>query len=367
MLRSTVRIQVAVFVVVALLGIGYVGIAYLGAPQWFGSGAYTVHLDLADTGGLYTNAAVSYRGVQIGKVSDLRLTTDGVQADLDITATTPLPADSHATVADGSVIGEQYVDLTADNSDGPYLTAGATIPRARTTLPPPVQDLLGSSEQLFASVPVTSLRTVVDELYTATNGVGPSLRQLITSSDTFFSTASGDIDNTTSLIGNASTVLATQQAESGQIGQFSANLALIGAQLKDANGDISQVLATAAPAADQVSGLVTSLNSAGTLTTLLASLLTTSTVLAQGQDGLRTVLVQLPVDVSIGNATITPQGINVGLVPTFFDPPPCTNGYGATTKRPGSVTTAGPPLNTAAGCVAPPGTGQDERGTQHAP
>lgn len=367
MLGRTVRIQVAVFVVVALLGIGYLGIAYLGAPRWFGSGGYTVHLDLADTGGIYTNAGVSYRGVRIGKVGDIRLTADGVQADLDITSATPLPADAHASVADGSVIGEQYVDLTATHSNGPYLRGGATIPRDRTTLPPPVQDLLGSSEELFASVPITSLRTVVDQLYTATNGVGPSLQQLITSTDTFFGTAGGDIGNTTSLIGNAATVLATQQAESGQIGQFSANLALIGAQLKDSNGDISQVLANAAPAAGQVSGLVTDLNGTGTLTTLLASLLTTSTVVAQKEDGLRTVLVRLPTDVSIGNAVIEPQGINVGLVSTFFDPLPCTAGYAGTTKRPGSATTPGPPLNTAAGCTAPASTGQDERGTQHAP
>lgn len=367
MLGRTVGIKVAVFVMVALLGIGYLGIAYLGAPQWFGSGAYTVHLDLADAGGIYTNAEVSYRGVQIGKVGDMRLSADGIQVDLDITSTTPLPADAHATVADGSVIGEQYVDLTSTHSTGPYLRAGSTIPQQRTTLPPPVQDLLGSSEQLFASVPIPSLRTVVDQLYTATNGVGPSLQQLITSTDTFFGTASGDIGNTTSLIGNSQTVLATQQAESGQIGQFSANLALIGAQLQDSNGDISQVLANAAPAADQVSGLVSSLNSADTLTTLLSSLLTTSTVLAQGEDGLRTVLVELPVDVSIGNSVIQPQGINVGLVPTFFNPTPCTAGYQGTTKQPGSKTTPGPSLNTAAGCVAPASSGQDERGTQHAP
>jgi phospholipid/cholesterol/gamma-HCH transport system substrate-binding protein len=367
MLGRAVRIQVAVFVVVALLGIGYVGVAYLGAPQWFGSGAYTVHLDLAQTGGIYTNAAVSYRGVQVGKVGDIRLTATGVQADLDITSSTPLPADSHATVADGSVIGEQYVDLTATHANGPFLHAGSTIPRDRTTLPPPVQDLLSSSEGLFASVPITSLRTVVDQLYTATDGAGPDLQQLIASSDSLFTTASGDIDNTTSLIDNARTVLATQQAESGQISQFSTNLALIGAQLKDSDGDVSRVLADTAPAADQVSALVSSLNSAGTLTTLLTSLLTTSTVFEQGQDGLRTVLVQLPVDVSIGNAVIEPQGVNVGLVPTFFDPLPCTTGYAGTTKRPGSKTTSGPPLNTAAGCTAPSSTGQDERGTGHAP
>ena len=367
MLGRRVRVQVAVFVVVALLGLVYVGVAYLGAPRWFGSGVYTVRLDLPYAGGIYTNAEVSYRGVQVGRVGDLRLTADGVQADLDITADTPLPADAHATVADGSVIGEQYVDLTATHSTGPYLQAGSVIPRDRATLPPPVQDVLSSSEQLFASVPITSLRTVVDELYTATNGVGPNLQQLMTSSDKFFSTANGDIDNTTSLINNGQTVLATQQAEAGQISQFSANLALIGAQLKDSNGDISRVLATAAPAFDQVGGLVSALNKTGTLTTLLASLLTTSTVVAQGEDGLRTVLVQLPVDVSIGNSVIVPQGINVGLVPSFFDPLPCTRGYGDTTKRPGSATTPGPPLNTAAGCTAPPGSGQDERGTQNAP
>ncbi len=363
MLDRRIRLQLAVFVVVALLGLVYLGVAYLGA----GAGGYTVRLDLPYAGGIYTNAEVSYRGVQVGRVGDMRLTADGIQVDLDITASTALPADAHATVADGSVIGEQYVDLTSSHATGPYLQGGSVISRDRTTLPPPVQDLLHSSEELFASVPITSLRTVVNELYSATNGAAPSLQQLITSTQTFFTAANGDIANTTSLIDNSQTVLATQQAEAGQIAQFSTNLALIGQQLKDSNGDISKVLATAAPAFDQIGGLVSSLNNAGTLTTLLASLLTTSTVVAQNGDGLRTVLVQLPVDISIGNSVIVPQGINVGLVPTFFDPKPCTQGYEGTNKRPGSTTTPGTALNTAAGCTAPPGSGQDERGTQNAP
>ena len=47
-------------------------------------------------------------------------------------------------------------------------------------------------------------------------------------------------------------------------------------------------------------------------------------------------LSQLPVAVSIGGSVITPHGLNLGLVPTFFDPLPCTSGYGgtATSGRP---------------------------------
>ncbi len=64
---------------------------------------------------------------------------------------------------------------------------------------------------------------------------------------------------------------------------------------------------------------------------------------------------------------ITPHGINLGLVPTFFDPLPCTSGYGGTATRGALDTSTGAPLNTAGGCTSAPSTGKDVRGSQNAP
>lgn len=365
MLSRTVRIQIALFLVIALGGVTYVAVRYVGLQRYFGGSGYTVKAEFPVAGGIFTNAEVDYRGVPVGRVGDMRLTQDGIEVDLDITSSTKIPADTQAVVADRSVIGEQYVDLRPRSSSGPYLADGSRIATKDTRVPPPVQDLLLNSDKLLASIPIGSLQTMVNELYNATQGAGADLQRLLDTSKSFFAAASQNLPATISLLDNSKIVLATQQQESGAITTFSANLSRIGDQLKASNGDIRKVIRSGASAAKQVGGLFGDVHD--TLGSLLGNLLTTSTVFLQQKDGLREVLSDLPVAVGIGGSVITPHGINLGLVPTFFDPLPCTSGYSGTTERGALDTSPGAPLNTAAGCTALPGTGQDVRGSQNAP
>jgi phospholipid/cholesterol/gamma-HCH transport system substrate-binding protein len=365
MLSRTVRLQLTAFVVIALVGLSYISVRYVGLLRWIGSSGYTVHVDLAGGGGIFTNAEVDYRGVPVGRVGDMRLTATGIQVDLRITSSRPIPDDLKAVVADRSVIGEQYLDLQPQRSAGPYLRDGSKIAQADTTLPPSVESVLVNTDQLVASVPIASLQTVVNELYDATQDVGQQLRTLTTSTQGFFTAATQNLPQTLDLIAAGQTVLGTQQQEAAAITTFSDNLAQIGRQLVDSNGDITKVLSTAAPALDQVRGLTTQLQ--GSLGGLLSNLLTTSAVFLQQGNGLRQVLINLPVAVSIGGSVITPQGVNIGLVPTFFDPLPCTAGYQGTQLRTGLDTAGNPALNTGASCTAPASSGVDVRGSQNAP
>ena len=186
MLTRTVRIQLVAFVVIAVLGVTYVAVRYVGLASWFGDGGYTVQLELPYSGGIFTNAEVTYRGVPVGRVGDMRLTATGIEVDLHITSGRKISRDLSAVVADRSVIGEQYVDLRPHSSSGPYLASGSVIDSSNAQLPPPVQDLLLSADQLAHSVPIGSLQTVVSELYAATRGAGPELQRLITASKAFF-------------------------------------------------------------------------------------------------------------------------------------------------------------------------------------
>src|SRR5439155_24149426 len=118
--------------------------------------------DLARARGTSPRAAVTYRGVSVGRVGAVRLTPTGVEADLNISnAAPPIPADLQASVADLSAVGEQYVDLRPATSSGPYLTQGSVIPRRDTTLPLPVTSLLTSVNELATSVPLGELRIVL--------------------------------------------------------------------------------------------------------------------------------------------------------------------------------------------------------------
>src|SRR5688500_1875497 len=103
---------------------------YLQAPTLLGIGRMTVTLQLPATGGLYQFSNVTYRGVQIGKVTDVQPTRDGAVATLSLDTSPKIPADLHAAVLSVSAVGEQYVDLQPDDEAGPYLHDGSVIPVA---------------------------------------------------------------------------------------------------------------------------------------------------------------------------------------------------------------------------------------------
>jgi phospholipid/cholesterol/gamma-HCH transport system substrate-binding protein len=268
-------------------------------------------------------------------------------------------------VADGSVIGEQFVDLRPRTNSGPYLADGDTIPRSRTKLPPPVQKLLLSTDDLAGSVPVGALQTVVNELYLATNNSAQNLGSLIDSSKAFFSTATESLPQAIDLIETSDVVLKTQHRTSTEIRQFSRNLVAISRQLRSSGGDIATVLRRATPALGQTNRLIQDVSTP--LHSLLTNLLSTSQVVLANKNGLRELFVNLPVAVTDAGAIITPNGINTGLVPTFFDPLPCVSGYGGTQVRTGLDTTGNPGLNTSAQCDASTSSGSDLHGSQHAP
>ncbi|MHA3704058.1 MCE family protein [Jatrophihabitans sp. YIM 134969] len=360
-----VRIQLTVFVVLALLFISYIAVRYVGAGSLVGSGDYTAKVEMPDSGGIFPNAEVTYRGVPVGRVGDMRLTASGIEVDLDIRSSAPdIPSNVQAVVANRSVIGEQYVDLRPQTDSGPFLTAGSVISSDRTARPPTSDQLLAGLDSFVSSVPITSLQTTVSELGDAFNGLGPSLQALLDSQSAFLTTADVNFPATATLIDTSATVLKTQQAASAQIAQFSANLRDIASTLASSDSDLRALIAAAPLAANQVTTLIDSVGPQ--LGTLLGNLLTGAQITNANLGGLQGLLVQLPQAISIGSKTITGSGINTGLGLTFFDPLPCTSGYESTPRRGGLDTSPGSPFNTAAGCTAPASSGTDVRGSQHA-
>ncbi|GLZ42349.1 MlaD family protein [Actinokineospora sp. NBRC 105648] len=364
MITRRVRAQVAVFVLIALVGVSYVGARYAGLDTLFGVTGYVVKVELADSGGIFTNAEVTYRGVGIGRVEALHLVHDGVEVDLRVRDDAPrVPRDVEAVVANRSAVGEQYLDLRPHRDGEPYLADGSVIPRVATRLPLPSETVLLNLDRLVESVPKEDLRSVVDELYLATQGTGPSLQALLDSANSFTKLATEYLPQTTSLITDSGTVLATQVASAAAIKDFAGNTRLIAEQLGRSDGDLRTLLGSAPAAAQEVSALLK--ETGPTLGVLLANLLTTSNVLVTRQAGLQQLLVVTPQAVAAANDVIRPDGAHLGLATTFFDPLPCTAGYEGTRYRNGLDTSAAP-FNTNARCALAPASG-NVRGSQNAP
>ncbi|MFL6118188.1 MCE family protein [Actinophytocola sp.] len=365
MLLRVTKIRLLVFALIAVVGIMYVGGTYAGLDRLFGARGYRVTVRLADSGGIFANAEVTYRGVAVGRVERLVLSDTGVDVILDIEDGTPqIPASTLAVVANRSAVGEQYVDLQPRDDRAPYLVDGSVIPVARTRTPAGPDVLLSNLDSLVTSVPQDSLRTTVDELYAAFQNSGPALRVLLDSAGRLTSAATAHLPQTTSLLANGRVVLDTQAEQSQQILDYSSSLRLLAEQLKTSNPDLRKLIDVTPMVAVQVDDLLH--DSGQDLGVVIANLLTTMQITSTRTGSIEELLVAFPM------ITATAPGANpdgtghLGLVLTFFDPLSCTKGYEGTHQR-GADELTDVPVNEQAYCAEPPGSPIGVRGSQNAP
>ena len=372
-LRRSIRLQLAAFVLITLLGVSYVSANYVGLTQGlFGGGGCTVRVDLPDSGGIFTNAEVTYRGVTVGHVAGLRLIEQGVQAELKLAdcGAAKIPASTGAVVADRSVVGEQYVNLVPPNGNGPYLRGGEVIPVERTSVPISTQVLLTNLNDLVTSIDVSSLRTTVQELGKAFNQRGQALGTLLDSTSNLLSAAEQNLPQTVALIRSSSTVLGTQLELGDPLKVFTANLNLLSQQLRASDGDIRRLLDNGPGQLAVVRGFVD--DNRTDLGLVLSNLSTTGQQLVRRLDGVEQILELYP-QMAAGGYTVTYDGIShLGMVVNFNDPPDCGDprkggeGYDGTQRRgPNDLSPRAP--NVAARCTAPPSSGTSVRGSANVP
>lgn len=366
MLTKSVRVKAVIFVVISALGVGYTAYRYAGLAPLFGAGGYRVTVQFADSGGIFPNASVAYRGVTVGTVKELRVTDDGTAAELRINDDAPpIPTDTTAVVTNRSVIGEQYVDLRPSHGRAPYLADGSVIPTRRTKVPLRIESVLLNVDDLLDSVPTDSLQTVIDELGTATRGTGDTIESIIDDSDALLTTATENLPQTKDLISQTRKALRTQIDETDNIRTFSAGLRDLGSQLKRSDADLRLIMTDGPAAAEEVTALVR--ESGPGLSGLLPNLLTTSDILVRRTDGLEQILVSYPVLMGFSPTVVPGDGTaHLGLILNAFDPPPCVRGYEGTKRRPGSDTRT-QPYDPEAYCAERPGSPTSVRGAQNAP
>jgi phospholipid/cholesterol/gamma-HCH transport system substrate-binding protein len=347
----------------------YAAFRFTDVGRVFGADGYTVKMNLHESGGIFTNAEVTYRGYNVGRVGEIHLTREGIQVDLDIDPDAPrIPADLDAVVANRSAVGEQFVDLRPRDDEGPYLSGASVIAADRTVTPVATETVLRDLDSLASSVPTDSLRTVVDELDRAFAGTGDDLQVLLDSTRDFTSMAQQHLPQTIALIQDGGTVLDTQNAQAGNITSFAGDLNLLAEQLRTSDPDLRRLIAQGPKVASQVTNLLA--ESGPGLGVTIANLLTTSDILRARKDGLEYTFVAYPLFSAAGQGLLAddPGQVHLGLALNLFNPPPCTQGYENTPRRDGTDTEP-EPADTPPGtyCAEPPGSPINVRGSANAP
>jgi phospholipid/cholesterol/gamma-HCH transport system substrate-binding protein len=342
MITRRTKLQLIAFAVVALLGMSYLGFKYVGLDRLILGSGYDVAADFKDSGGIFVNAEVTYRGVAVGRVSDMKLIDDGVRVVLTMKpGADHIPASTKAIVATRSAVGEQYVLLQPDNNNGPYLKDGSVIPKNRTSIPVPVEQLLLNMDKLVGSLDQKNLRTVVNELGQAFAGSGDDLGRLIDNGNLLLARAQQSLPQTLKLITDGQTVLETQNASRSAIQDWAANLRLVSDTLVQIDPDLRQLVVNAPNAAGAIQQLV---DDAGPgLGSLVRNLDILNKVTIPRLDGVQQMLVTYP-DVVSGGFTVVRNDsgtmrAHFGFVLNANDPHACITGYRSTadTPSPGAV------------------------------
>jgi phospholipid/cholesterol/gamma-HCH transport system substrate-binding protein len=327
MIGRTTRLKVLAFLVVSLLGVGYVAVRYVGLGDRLIGGGYVVHADFTDAGGIFTNAAVTYRGVPVGRVGAVGLHGAAVRVDLRLNRGARVPSALRAVVSQRSAVGEQYVDLRPETDAGPYLRDGSVIPRDRTSTPLAPETLLANLDALVTSVNPADLAVVINELGTAFEGNESALRRILDASNVLLSDATVNLPQTVALLRDGRTVLRTQEASGDAIRRWADGLAKLSATLRASDPDLRRLLSAGPPAATELVTLLHDLDP--TVGTLLGNLVAVNGVAARRLPGIEHLLVTYPL-VLAGAFTVTPGDgtAHFGLVVNVNDPPSCVYNKG---------------------------------------
>jgi len=329
MLTRFVRIQLAIFTIVGIVGLFVMVVFYIQAPTLLGIGKMTITLELPATGNLYRFSNVTYRGVQIGKVTAVGLTPHGAKATLSLDTSPKIPADLQAEVRSISAVGEQYVDLRPRTDSPPYLRDGSVIAVSDTTIPQPIGPVLDQTSKLINSIPKGKLSELLDESFKAFNGAGYDFGSLFDSSADISGYLNNVADQTRTLTEDTGPLLDTQAQTADSIRLWARSLAGFTGQVAKNDPQFRTLLQKGPGALNEASRLLEQIKP--TLPVLLANLTTIGQIGVTYHASIEQVLVLLPpftaaIQSFIGNKA--PSGLAAGAFNLVIsDPPACTVGF----------------------------------------
>jgi phospholipid/cholesterol/gamma-HCH transport system substrate-binding protein len=323
-----VKTQLVIFTVLTLIAAILIVFVYVRVPTLLGVGRIAATAQLTAAGGLYPNANVTYRGVTIGKVTDIDLEDGIVVATMSLDSSALPAADSTAEVHSVSAIGEQYLDLLPPpGGTGPELADGDVIPLSRTSIPVTTADVLQSTDGLLASVPPEQLQSTLDEFAAAFDGIGPDLGRLVDNTQTLVQAAQDNYEPTERLLKDFQPFADPQLVSSDAIRGWSRDLAGFSKALRDNDPALRSVLAEGSNAAGKATDLLKDLSRT------TPTLLTTTAVLTRLAEAyhapIEQVLVVYPMFAAV-NQMIVPKDQPGALrfnLETNVNSPSCVEGW----------------------------------------
>jgi phospholipid/cholesterol/gamma-HCH transport system substrate-binding protein len=366
MLTPFIRRQLILFGILTVVSLLVLGVYYLQIPSLVGIGQYTLKAELPASGGLYPTANVTYRGVTIGKVTDVEPTEQGAEATMSLDSHYKIPIDVSANVHSVSAVGEQYLDLVPTGNPGKFLSPGQTITKG--TVPSEIGPALDTANRGLEALPKDKIGTLLDETAQSVGGLGPALQRLVDSTQAIVGDFKTNITNVNDIIQNSGPVLDSQVDSGSAIERWARNLNNLAAQAAQRDQNLKSVLTQAAPTADQVNALFSDVRDS--LPQVLANLEIVFDLLKRYHAGVEQVLVFLPQGTSIGQTVSAPfpNQAALDLALSINQPPPCLTGFIPASEWRSPADTSLQPLPTGTYCKIPMDTPANSvRGSRNIP
>ncbi|OBI85230.1 MCE family protein [Mycobacterium asiaticum] len=335
-------IQLAILSVVTVVSCGAMAFNYMRLPETlFGIGQYNVTVDLAQSGGLYENSVVTYRGTDVGQVKSVNVTATGVRAVLAMRSGVKVPSDVQASVHSRSAIGEQFIELTpkTDEAHGRPLRDGDVIPAGRVDVPVDIGRLLDMTNRALQAIPRENLRTVMDEANRAVGGLGPELSRIVDGSAALAIGGGRTIDPLTTLIDQSPPVLNSQVQTSDAIATWAHRTAAIMAQFQAQDAALRDLLTQGSSGLEEGRALFDRV--APAVPTLMANLVSLGDIALVYRHDIEQILVLLPHGIAVMAGSLVPNantkqdytGFYLDFNLNMNLPPPCTTGFLPPTQR----------------------------------
>lgn len=358
-MSRSILARLVALLVITVAGLYYIAFDAVGVHVI--SQPYHIKVVMPTAGGIYPDAYVTYRGVEVGKVSSLHLQQNDVVADLAINHGTRIPADVTASVRELTAAAEQYMDLVPASSDSSaWMKPGDVIPADRTSVPVSVGTLLNTVNSLVDSLSAQDLNTLASALATGLRDAGGDLHSIIVNGNTLVSALQSAIPGTQSLINAGSTVLSTFNSTSNDFESFSANLNALSAQVKHSNSALVSLLQNGGTAANSLNGFLSQY--ANPTVGLIDNLASSTGVAYQRQDAIRALFEVLPLFASDVSETVSGGQVHFKLDFNTADPvcpytpmlPQPTQVVSSTANLTGGCSTVAPNLLQRGADKAPP-------------
>jgi phospholipid/cholesterol/gamma-HCH transport system substrate-binding protein len=240
---------------VCLLGV--FGLFAVFGQMRFGEKSHDYRAEFVNVTGLETNDFVRIAGVEVGKVTNVEIQPDTTAlVEFSADDSVVLTAGSRAVIRYDDLIGGRYLALEEGAGGTQKLSAGDTIPLARTSPALDLDALIGGFRPLFQALNPEQINALSGQLITALQGQGGTVNSFLAQTASLTSTLADRDQLIGDVIVNLNTVLGSLGDQSDQFDKAVTSLSELVEGLESRGQDISDGLAYTNAAAGSITDLL---------------------------------------------------------------------------------------------------------------